>query len=475
VKPAIEIEKPLPQNLEAERSVLGAILLDNANLPIAAARLRPHDFFSAQHLLIFAAILAMGESQRPIDTVTLYDELERRTELEAAGGAAYVASLIDGVPQVTHIEHHAQIVSTAAKRRRLIYAADSLRQLAFAGDDTDLAVQHITSLAAESARATVEIFDTIQEFESAPPATFSITDFLQDYAVTAIAGLSENGKTWVSLNIAAALLFGPGRLWDLFDVTGRAEKVVYLIPESSRATFKTRLQRMGLYDEIGKRLFVRTLTKGPTIPLADPAILREVKGAHVFCDTAIRFMRADENNAVEAQGLSDDFFALQRAEARSVVALFHSPKSFAGDTVMTLENMIRGSSEFGAAIAGGWGIRQIDRDLNIIHVSNIKARDFARCGDFQLIGRPHIDESGGFVVHRRPENCGQLGEYIERRSRGGAPGEAQDTRKENIALVRSWLAEAPNLTNEELYQRFKSSGIEIADATARKYKAEAKR
>ena len=83
--------------------------------------------------------------------------------------------------------------------------------------------------------------------------------------MTAIAGLSENGKTWVSLNLAAALLFGPGRLWDFFEVAERAEKVIYLIPEASRATFKTRLKLMGLYDEIGKRLFVRTLHQGPHI------------------------------------------------------------------------------------------------------------------------------------------------------------------------------------------------------------------
>src|SRR5262249_17232329 len=141
-----------------------------------------------------------------------------------------------------------------------------------------------------------EIFDTREEFEQAPDPTFSVRDFLQDYAVNAIAGLSDHGKTWVSLSIAKGLLFGPGKLWDLFDIPERAQKVIYLIPEASRSVFKRRLQLTGLYEEVGKRLFVRTMTKGKSLSLADPALLQAAEGAHVFADTAIRFMRATDEN-----------------------------------------------------------------------------------------------------------------------------------------------------------------------------------
>ncbi len=468
---SVQIERQLPQNLEAERSVLGAILLDNHALNTAIEKLKPEDFFSDQHRRIFNYMIQLGEAQQPIDLVTLSDQLRRKGELEAAGGAAYLSQLVDGVPRVSNLEHYARIIRKAARARRLIYAADSLKEVIFAGEDPTPSVQHISSLA-EATEVASALFDTPEEFESAPEATFSIEGFLQDYAVTAIAGLSENGKTWISLNLAAALLFGPGRLWDFFEVAGRAEKVIYLIPEASRATFKTRLKLMGLYDEIGKRLFVRTLTKGPTLPLADPAILREAKGAHVFCDTAIRFMRADENAAVEAaQGLSDDFFTLQRAEARSVIALFHSPKSFASQDVMSLENMIRGSSEFGAAIASAWGIRQIDRDLNIVHVSNIKARDFARCGDFQLAGRPHIAERGEFAMHRRPGDCGLLSEYLEARNRGGGASEAvKEAKSANVELLRQWLTKEPRLSSVELSAKFAQLNIKLGDSAIRKYR-----
>ena len=94
------LERPLPQNLEAERSVLGAILLDNHALNTAIEKLKPEDFFSDQHRRIFNYMIQLGEAQQPIDLVTLSDQLRRKGELEAAGGAAYLSQLVDGVPRV---------------------------------------------------------------------------------------------------------------------------------------------------------------------------------------------------------------------------------------------------------------------------------------------------------------------------------------------------------------------------------------
>src|SRR6266576_74475 len=89
------LEKPLPNNLEAERSVLGAILLDNHALNAAIETLRPEDFFLDQHRRVFTHMIALGESQQAIDLVTLTDELHCKGELEASGGAPYLASLAE--------------------------------------------------------------------------------------------------------------------------------------------------------------------------------------------------------------------------------------------------------------------------------------------------------------------------------------------------------------------------------------------
>src|SRR5437870_12775426 len=108
------LEKPLPNNLDAERSVLGAILLDNHALNAAIENLRAEDFFLDQHRRVFTQMIALGESQQAIDLVTLTEELHRRGDLEAAGGAAYLAQLVDGVPRITNVEHYARIVKEKA-------------------------------------------------------------------------------------------------------------------------------------------------------------------------------------------------------------------------------------------------------------------------------------------------------------------------------------------------------------------------
>src|ERR1700730_3353944 len=129
------LEKPLPSNLDAERSVLGALLLDNNPLNPAIQHLRPEDFFMEQHRRVFTQMIALGESQQAIDLVTLTEELHRRGDLDASGGAPYLASLVDGMPRVTNVEHYARIVKEKAMLRNLIHATHNIQQRAFEGED----------------------------------------------------------------------------------------------------------------------------------------------------------------------------------------------------------------------------------------------------------------------------------------------------------------------------------------------------
>src|SRR5579862_1215315 len=99
------LERPLPHNLEAERSILGAVLLDNHALNAAVERLRSDDFFLPQHRSIFERMVQLAEKQQGIDPVTLMEALSLSGELEAAGGVAYLSSLADGLPRVTNVEH----------------------------------------------------------------------------------------------------------------------------------------------------------------------------------------------------------------------------------------------------------------------------------------------------------------------------------------------------------------------------------
>jgi len=132
------LERPLPQNLEAERSILGAVLLDNHALNAAVEKLRTDDFFLPQHRRIFERMIHLGEKQQAIDTVTLMEDLTRSGELEAAGGVAYLSTLADGLPRVTNVEHYARIVKEKSVLRSLIYSASAIQEQALeAADDAD--------------------------------------------------------------------------------------------------------------------------------------------------------------------------------------------------------------------------------------------------------------------------------------------------------------------------------------------------
>jgi replicative DNA helicase len=127
----------LPANVEAERSILGAILLDNFSYNQAAEHLRAEDFSLDSHRRIYSRMVDLAESSRPIDMITLIEELDRRKELQAIGDVAYVSGLVDGVPDRPSIEHYIKIVRDKALLRGLIHTANSA--IARASDQSDLA------------------------------------------------------------------------------------------------------------------------------------------------------------------------------------------------------------------------------------------------------------------------------------------------------------------------------------------------
>jgi len=125
-----------PHSLEAERSVLGAILIDNDTYNVAAAVLGAKAFFRDAHQRIFRRMADMAARRKPIDLVTLKEGLERAGELDEVGGSAYIASLVDGVPHSTNVEYYAQIVGDHARQRDLL--AVLRRSIEAVGTDADV-------------------------------------------------------------------------------------------------------------------------------------------------------------------------------------------------------------------------------------------------------------------------------------------------------------------------------------------------
>jgi replicative DNA helicase len=151
-------EKGLPSNLEAERSILGAILLDNSVCNQAMEMMRRDDFFLDSHRRIYDKMILLSERGSSIDLVTLSEELRRATEFEQVGGATYIASLIDGVPRTDTIEPYVKIVKSKAILRKLITASNQIIARAFDEEDDpevilDQAEQLIFQIAEDRVRA----------------------------------------------------------------------------------------------------------------------------------------------------------------------------------------------------------------------------------------------------------------------------------------------------------------------------------
>jgi replicative DNA helicase len=219
------LERPLPHNLEAERSILGAVLLDNHALNAAVERLRTDDFFLPQHRHIFERMVQLAERQQAIDTITLMEDLGRRGELEAAGGVPYLSQLADGLPRVTNVDHYARIVKEKAVLRNLIHSVSAIQEQALAaGDDADVildrAESQIFQLAEDRVKAgLIGVKDLVKEGFERLEKIFSegrrITGLATGYAnldnetaglqpseLIILAARPSMGKTALALNIA---------------------------------------------------------------------------------------------------------------------------------------------------------------------------------------------------------------------------------------------------------------------------------
>ena len=127
-----------PQNIDAEMSLLGAVLIDEEVLADVADKVRAADFYDPRHEKIFDAMIRLYEKHAPVDLLTLTDELKKSDDLKAIGGAAYLSELTNYVPSSAHATSYADIVAVAAIRRRLINAGSKISELAFS-DATEIA------------------------------------------------------------------------------------------------------------------------------------------------------------------------------------------------------------------------------------------------------------------------------------------------------------------------------------------------
>lgn len=125
-----------PQNIDAEKSLLGAVLIDEETLADISEHVKPHDFYDKRHATIFAGMTRLYERHKPVDLLTLSDELKKKDELDIVGGSAYLTELTNYVPTAAHAEAYAEMVSLKAVRRRLIKASTTISELGYDEDNS---------------------------------------------------------------------------------------------------------------------------------------------------------------------------------------------------------------------------------------------------------------------------------------------------------------------------------------------------
>jgi replicative DNA helicase len=247
--PDISLEKILPSNLEAERSILGAILLDDKAVLTVFETMKPQDFYLDSHRRIFDKMLQLMSNSRPIDLVTLKDELQRSNELESVGGAAYLASLTDGLPRALNIEFYADIVKEKSTLRRLIQISNETMARSYQDgepaqeilQDVEKAVFEIASQQFHSGFFSIppivsDVFKQIEELSNRKaPVTGLETGFVDLDRMTAgmhpsdliiVAARPGLGKTSLCLNIAEHVAIRKRKAVGIFSLEMSKEQLV---------------------------------------------------------------------------------------------------------------------------------------------------------------------------------------------------------------------------------------------------------
>jgi replicative DNA helicase len=214
-----------PQHIEAEESLLSAILVDNTALLEVVETLTPSDFYRTAHQKIFAAMSDLFERGEPVDVVTLNNSLKEKGQLEVVGGPAYLARLLDAVPLAVNAQHYARIVHDKAVLRRLIEKANAITKRCFqeqggADDIIDFAEASIFEVTEKKARqafyplsklidSNIDFLEEKQKNKSlvtGVPTGFShidnLTSGLQNSDLIILAARPSMGKTALALNIA---------------------------------------------------------------------------------------------------------------------------------------------------------------------------------------------------------------------------------------------------------------------------------
>jgi replicative DNA helicase len=283
-----ETDKSLPQNIDAEQSVIGALFLDQNSVAKVARFLRAEDFYMESHRKIYEAILTLEENGHPVDLITVVNHLRDAGILDRIGGAAYVASLASMLPTAANIEYHAHIVEEKALLRNLIQIATRIANLGYEGEDVEQLIDQsekmileLTSRRASSAFTTMkelvmQVLRFIEERYQNKGAVLGVESGFKDIDklccglqpgdLIIVAGRPAMGKTSFGLTIAHHVALSQRLPVAVFSLEMSKEQLVQRML-CSEAKVDQQKVRNGLLDESDWVKLTKAATKLAIAPL----------------------------------------------------------------------------------------------------------------------------------------------------------------------------------------------------------------
>jgi hypothetical protein len=410
----VDVDAGLPANIDAERFVLGSILLDGTQF--GAASLAPPDFLLESHQQICRRMAELHRRNEPIDRVTVALELQKHGELASVGGLSYLISLDDGLPQRPHVDSYVQTLKDQASRRRIVYLCQEL------SNRCTLACEDVRDIVATGQ-------EQLSDIASHRQTCKSVTDLplVRDYATARIKYIREPELPAAAL-VALTGDSSSGKS-SLATAYARDSGVPVLIldRENPISVIADRFERLNVIEGPRLRIWGGWLPEDAPLPDA-PVVASWVRSCEpkplIVVDSLSAFGVEDENDASQMRRFLHRCRHLADLGA-TVIVLHHVGKS-------ETAREYRGSSDFKAAV-----------DM-AFHVSNF--------GDGGRLDK--------LVLRCFKSRFGFAGELVYRYAGGqfvrGASAEARETVNERLTAV---LRVHPGISSRQFDDAVKESGI----------------
>jgi len=345
----------MPTSVDAERAVLGAILLNREAIVAVADTLRAEHFYLERHHQIYAAALALFQARTPPDLRTLSEELRRRGQLDQVGGIIYLADLVDATPTSAHIDYYALDMLKTATRRRLLTVGGRIAALAY---DESEDIQAIMTTAHDLLDgAAIALHDprytpfsaTDLEQEALDPIAWAVTGLLPQ-GLTLLVGKPKMRKSWLALALAIAIASG-GRA--LGSIPVEEGDVLYLALEDGKLRLQSRQRKILGGAGAPKRLSY--LTAAPRLDAGCVGLIETWLRLHPEARLVIIDVLAKVRPAGKGGSMYDEDYGalepLQQLASRRGVAILvvhHMNRSGADDVF----DQINGSNGIGGSADG---------------------------------------------------------------------------------------------------------------------------